>query len=1586
MIPTRASALSFVAATVLFAAEAWAIEPAACLVQSTSYMDGLMNPPKGSDEQFFTSPSGPPNAHLIIDNSFSMTAWPVRLCEDQNAQPGYVPSTTYVDSEGRGCDCKPLEDLKYDRFTPYPPEINNINSGTFFGNWFANPRVYQVPHGYYWQATWAQYSATANDNAFPAYYGFTVGNGTEPGGENWSGTGTLTSAITAACASTSGTGQALAPQNVALCQTCLAQKGYYLEAGDADFDFNMESDEMPGVLRRRMTGNFLNYFSQRYTMARNVVKQVVRDIRRVRLSTSTFRIGSDEPKLMEYWNPACSQIDNNASWDSNRQSVLNGITPLRFDHGQTPLARALLVSGFLFNNLPASGPVPYDTIFGSRSNWQSPMNLSNTDVTAFEEQGTNDNQKSVCFPCTFNAAIVLTDGEPNGPEDDAVPAPIGDPANEINWDDCNGIGEPENCKNSDLDEVAKMLWNRDMRAEMAGKQKVATYTIAFGLDSAYGTKLLRHTAEAGEGQYFQAQSSSQLKNALLSIFENINTRNTSFASASVNSLQSGSGSLTALLPRMSPQRNKPWKGFLYRFDLFNEFVLDQDHPGDADTLKNDVYIVDTSGEIVEEDSEGKFIRKGSTVAATPRWEASERLRAKGHGGRQILTTIDRDGNGALNQLDNPPLPFTAANSAALINYLAIKGAPFCPTSELFADRGRIFGRLNLTWASAATAVSMPVTVPPTRAELDSLCAKVLIQYIRGQDLGDEDNDNNRTETRDSILSDIFHSSPIMVSPPVDKFLCSLGFAAQCVRTLYGHDTSVPATPLASYANVTDPCDSSRLITVDAYERWRIFNKNRDRAIVFGSNSGMLHVLHDGDGTAACPGGKLSVEHPPSTSTGDELLAYIPVDILPRLKELVFGHTYLVDGDTMVRDIWADADNDGIKDCDDIDTCEFHTMVVGTEGRGGTHYFALELRFDASGNLISPVPASSDPYRNSFFRWTFPQPNSKEAALFGKTLNAISPKPPPIGPVLLKSTGAYAAGGPVTRRGVPTHERWVALLSGGWSPSLERGRGVYMVDIWEGDLSGRTGRSDNLWWKFEFDDGASGGQNEPRKHLDFSVAAPVALVDYGGRVGSADDIRVDGYFDTAVFGDTGGQLWVLRFFEPGAPPASTGMVNNWAGARAFEMDRYGTVPNVDESGVSTNSASIANKWPFYYLPSLTIQPDNNALRAFVGTGNRYALLEPGIGKCRFDNPIACAKSSCDAVKTVYQVNRLDTNVSKLETHWANVAFLHGKLDSSAASNTACGTVGTTSVTAAFAEHSVGVCENGGLTVTIGDLRQTRVTCGQRATDEFLCEKDPLMPPENYDNLTVAPDPASTLGTLGKNRYYGVWIYGGQGTVARRFTESATSGATSAATFDSGRLTDRSASDATSGNLVDVTAITCDASGNCSGPGAPDRGTILANGQYEGMGWIYEYPAHAYKTASGSSLLAGCALWNDLLPPATTTPCDVSSLPSGRIYQADFLSGLPNCAAGFRNTTTDTWARNIERPVIAPPPEPAMAVQVNSRGEIRYSALLVEPGQGDGVSNFTIGGEDEAVQIIYELPVSQPLHDCRHTANGCVTLSP
>ncbi len=1500
-------------AVALAAGSAWAIndtsQPGACCIQSTSALDAKMNPTKGSDENFFTSAGGPPNVLIMLDTSCSMNAW----AEDWPTAKGCGP-VTHPGFAGLGYD----KTVTYRGFISGMTGPSGAKVPTVDTDWFDNTKVYE-----------AQGSADWNDGS---PYGHNFANSGAPTGSNWT-------TATNACNSITG----ISAGDKTACETCLADYGYYV--------YNSST--------RRVSGNFLNFHAPRDSGAVIVLSQILFEVREVRMAVMTFEPwgggsppcwSNDDLCKFSDFEPTCNKsypIDQSAV-ENNRNSLLNKLAGNNPFTSRTPLASMLYAGAHWLRNLSSTTPSVQDGFIAAGLAAGFPTSAN------YDDSAPSTGNRSVCGSCGFNAVVMITDGDPNSEIITPPAAMVGTQVATCTGGSCG----------SDLDEIARWMWQKDLRADYAGTQRVATYTVglATGTDA---TGLLSSTAKVGGGKFFGAQSSSQLKDAIMTILSDVVSRNTSFSSAAVTSVQSSGQALAAVLPRLQPRRDEPWQGRLWRFTQYNEFVEDVDYNADSD--KADIFVIDSVGSIVVEDSDGNFVKKGTSTAAQPYWEGNARILNAGHGNRKIWTVIDSNNDGAFTDADNM-VELTTANVATLLPYLGIIGTGFCPTTA--PSTGTFLAKLNVSNATAATATGFTLSGSPTQSELDTLCGMALIQYIRGQDLGDADGDGNRTETRDNVLGDVFHSSPVAVNPPLDSkaaMLCDLGLNNQCVRTLYSETLGVANTPLAT-GLISNACFTNK--TVNAYWMWANTYRSRDSVVLVGANDGMLHAFHNGNaGAETCSAG--FVQQTYSNGSGDELWAFIPPDLLPRLQDQLSGHAYYVDGDIMVRDIWADGTGGGAND-NTKQQNEFHTMAVISEGRGGTHYLGLELTFNAGTGDLDNKPA---------FKWMFPQPCSDEASLFGKTLFSLSPKPPPIGPILLqRNTVPGAPGSGTSRYGVDTVERWIVALSGGWSPALEKGRGIYLVDAYRGIVN--TNRKDNLIWKMELDESGSSEQKAPLKAMTHSVTAPVALVDYGTNAES----RQDGFFDTAVVGDTGGKVWLARLSTPGKLDSNAPyLVTNWSGARAFDSDREGlcvsgsTTDPLDPADPS--SKTICNDNSFYYLPS-TAAVDGE-LRVFIGSGNRYALLEKEAGTCRFDNPVACAKYRCDEVKVVYKIKKNTIDIGKMETHWKARKYEHGKLDRSTASEGMCGSAGGTAVTAEFSDYDVKNCDTngtGGNEWDPGTLNKVKYTCGlNAASTAFTCQRVDGNA-RKLDDLFPSTDSSVDTDGLGKNRFFGFWAYGGSG--GRTFIEDPSdtnySSSTSPKNYDLGRITDRTSALQTSGDLVNVTGVSCTGTGVCSG--------AVGDG---GWGWVYDYGALEDKTASGSALLASCVLWSNLSPTAISTDAGACAIPSSSasaIFQADLLTGYPDCAYGFKPPDGGAWARSASRNVVSPPPEPASTIQVSKTGQVKYSAMILEPGKDQATTADISAGQD-VLQAVSELPVSRSLHECRHGLGGdggCVTV--
>ncbi|WP_151448258.1 pilus assembly protein [Lacisediminimonas profundi] len=104
-----------------------------------------------------------------------------------------------------------------------------------------------------------------------------------------------------------------------------------------------------------------------------------------------------------------------------------------------------------------------------------------------------------------------------------------------------------------------------------------------------------------------------------------------------------------------------------------------------------------------------------------------------------------------------------------------------------------------------------------------------------------------------------------------------------------------------------------------YQDFAVANKGRREVVYVGANDGMLHAF--------------------SAATGDELWAYIPPAMLPRLARLAdqryaSRHQFLVDGTVAVADI-----------CISASSCtagNWRTILVGGFNAGGSGYYALDI--------------------------------------------------------------------------------------------------------------------------------------------------------------------------------------------------------------------------------------------------------------------------------------------------------------------------------------------------------------------------------------------------------------------------------------------------------------------------------------------------------------------------------------------------------------------------------------------------------------------------------------------------------------------
>ncbi len=117
-----------------------------------------------------------------------------------------------------------------------------------------------------------------------------------------------------------------------------------------------------------------------------------------------------------------------------------------------------------------------------------------------------------------------------------------------------------------LDDVSKKIYDTDLRSDMSGKQTLATYTIGFTVANG----LLERTADDGGGEYFTANSASELDTAFKEALKSIVANTESFVSPVVpvsqtTRTQSGDEVYMGLFhPHDATQR---WEGNLKKYKI-----------------------------------------------------------------------------------------------------------------------------------------------------------------------------------------------------------------------------------------------------------------------------------------------------------------------------------------------------------------------------------------------------------------------------------------------------------------------------------------------------------------------------------------------------------------------------------------------------------------------------------------------------------------------------------------------------------------------------------------------------------------------------------------------------------------------------------------------------------------------------------------------------------------------------------------------------------------------------------------------------------------------------------------------------------
>lgn len=323
----------------------------------------------------------------------------------------------------------------------------------------------------------------------------------------------------------------------------------------------------------------------------------------------------------------------------------------------------------------------------------------------------------IASECQPNKIILLTDGQPyfdaniNDSRSDYDDNPDSYKTNDI-WTRSVIEDKVGKCEDNCLDEVAKYMNENDLSSSYGSSthdlQNVQTYTIGF-----YSQQdLLKKTAAEGGGQYYEANNTTELELAVTEIFSTFKSANTTFVSpgVTVNTFNRLNHRDELYFSVFSPEKNPQWSGNLKRYRIGSDGV-----------------IYDSNGRSAIDPDTGYFRANESSFNKN---------------GARSWWSAEADG-------DDVPLGGAAENLPDSVENRNV--FTFMGSSKDLTEETNLLLPTN-------TAITSSLLGAPSATDAERI---ELINWVRGMDTIDVDDDGDLTDTHKQIL-DPLHSSPSIV--------------------------------------------------------------------------------------------------------------------------------------------------------------------------------------------------------------------------------------------------------------------------------------------------------------------------------------------------------------------------------------------------------------------------------------------------------------------------------------------------------------------------------------------------------------------------------------------------------------------------------------------------------------------------------------------------------------------------------------------------------------------------------------------------------------------------------------------------------
>jgi len=377
--------------------------------------------------------------------------------------------------------------------------------------------------------------------------------------------------------------------------------------------------------------------------------------------------------------------------------------------------------------------------------------------------------------CDKNYIVMLSDGMPRKDDINATRQgvlggfTVGSCSTDITADDMDDNRDATNSAGSTidncLDELSGWAATHDVAVDSSitahdGEQHIITHTIGFRLADADALQLMKDTADAGGGGFYQANGQAELIAIFNKIIANVLKVNTTFSSpaVSVNAFNRSTHLDDLYFTLFKPTDGNHWEGNLKKYKL--KFAVDTaDKDGDGDVTEKLPFVADMNDVEAIDALTGFF-----SSSAQSYWSATTDGKEVSAGGavsrltttRKVYTftgtypaTASTTGvyepsNGTLTDLSNAVDPLNTSLTDALLNTTAettagkeiVPGTPYLETLVNWAagrDALSQFGSVN-TYTDVRPQMGDPLHAEPALVQYGEIAGvPELVSYVATND-------------------------------------------------------------------------------------------------------------------------------------------------------------------------------------------------------------------------------------------------------------------------------------------------------------------------------------------------------------------------------------------------------------------------------------------------------------------------------------------------------------------------------------------------------------------------------------------------------------------------------------------------------------------------------------------------------------------------------------------------------------------------------------------------------------------------------------------------------------------------------------